>query len=274
MSRDGETLIHLLKGSLGSGILAMPLAFANAGLWFGLISTFIVGLICTYCLQILVECAHTLCRRTHVPSLGFADVAEAAFLSGPHAVRQWSKFARFIINAFLVIDLIGCCCVYIVFVATNVQQVMEYYSHIELDLRWYILSLLLPLILINMIRNLKHMAPCSMVANIFMGVGLAITLYQILGDLPSVTERPFIADWHKLPMFFGTVIFALECVGVIMSLENNMKTPQNFIGCPGVLNVGMGFVIILYASVGFLGYLKFGEETQGSISLNLPVEHV
>lgn len=27
-----ETLVHLLKGSLGSGILAMPLAFVNAGL--------------------------------------------------------------------------------------------------------------------------------------------------------------------------------------------------------------------------------------------------
>lgn len=53
-----------------------------------------------------------------------------------------------------------------------------------------------------------------------------------------------------------------------------MKTPQNFIGCPGVLNFGMGFVISLYALVGFLGYLKYGDETQGSITLNLPVNEV
>lgn len=29
---DVDTLVHLLKGSLGSGILAMPLAFLHAGL--------------------------------------------------------------------------------------------------------------------------------------------------------------------------------------------------------------------------------------------------
>ncbi|CAD7002550.1 unnamed protein product [Ceratitis capitata] len=52
---DLETLVHLLKGSLGSGILAMPMAFLNAGLWFGLIATFAVGALCTYCVHILVN---------------------------------------------------------------------------------------------------------------------------------------------------------------------------------------------------------------------------
>lgn len=56
-----------------------------------------------------------------------------------------------------------------------------------------------------------------------------------------------------------------------MPLENNMKTPNHFIGCPGVLNIGMFFVVLLYSTVGFFGYLRFGEETDGSITLNLPV---
>lgn len=30
---------------------------------------------------------------------------------------------RAMINLFLVVDLLGCCCVYIVFVATNIKQV-------------------------------------------------------------------------------------------------------------------------------------------------------
>jgi len=50
-----ETFIHLLKGSLGSGILAMPLAFMNAGLVFGLVATAIIGFVCTYCVHILVR---------------------------------------------------------------------------------------------------------------------------------------------------------------------------------------------------------------------------
>lgn len=271
---DTETLIHLLKGSLGSGILAMPLAFANAGLWFGLVSTLLIGTICTYCVHILVKCSHILCRRARIPSLAFADIAETAFLAGPEQLHKWSRFARFIINTFLVVDLIGCCCVYVVFVATNIKQVVDYYYELDLDVRVYMAMLLVPLILINLIKKLKYLAPFSMIANGLIAVGMGITMYYIVRDLPPVSERPAIADVQHWPMFFGTVIFALEGIGVVMSLENNMKQPHHFIGCPGVLNTGMAFVVGMYALVGFLGYLKFGESTEASITLNLPVNEL
>lgn len=53
-----------------------------------------------------------------------------------------------------------------------------------------------------------------------------------------------------------------------------MKNPSHFLGCPGVLNFGMAFVVGLYALVGFMGYLKYGEDIQVSITLNLPLEQV
>ncbi|KAK6628811.1 hypothetical protein RUM43_002627 [Polyplax serrata] len=118
-----DTLIHLLKGSLGSGILAMPLAFANAGLFFGVFATVLVGAICTYCVHMLVSCAHTLYRRMKVPTLDYAGVAEAAFLLGPDPVKKYRRLAKACIDSFLFIDLYGCCCVYVVFVARNLKQV-------------------------------------------------------------------------------------------------------------------------------------------------------
>lgn len=250
----------------------MPLAFSNAGLWFGLCATFAIGAICTYCVHILVKCAHVLSRRTQVPSLGFADIAETAFLAGHESLHKWSRLARFVINFFLVVDLLGCCCIYNVFVATNIKQVVEFYFDVHLNIRLYILMLLVPLILINLIRSLKYLAPFSLIANTLMGVGLGITLYYILIDLPPVEEREYLVGVERWPMFFGTVIFALEGIGVVMSLENNMKNPSHFIGCPGVLNFGMGFVVTLYAIFGFLGYLKYGPVTEGSVTLNLPIE--
>lgn len=48
-------LLHLLKSSLGTGILAMPNAFGNAGLLFGSVMTIIVGVLCTHCVWILVS---------------------------------------------------------------------------------------------------------------------------------------------------------------------------------------------------------------------------
>lgn len=49
------SLAHLLKSSLGTGILAMPMAFKNSGLLVGALGTIIVGLICTHCVHILVS---------------------------------------------------------------------------------------------------------------------------------------------------------------------------------------------------------------------------
>ncbi|XP_058449228.1 proton-coupled amino acid transporter-like protein pathetic [Malaya genurostris] len=267
-----DTLIHLIKGSLGSGILAMPLAFKNAGLWFGLGATFAIGVICTYCIHILVKCAHLLCHRERIPSLSFSDVAEIAFRTGPDKVKKYFRMARFSIDLFLVLDLMGCCSIYLVFVATNAKQVVDHYTQSDYNVRYYILLLLAPLICINLIRELKFLTPFSIIANILIGIGVGIIIYYTTRNIPPVSERPAIAPLYRMPMFFGTVIFALEVIGVVMSLENNMKTPQSFIGCPGVLSIGMSFVVLLYTSVGFLGYLKYGDETKSSITLNLPVE--
>lgn len=269
---DWDTLAHLLKGSLGSGILSMPLAFSHAGLTTGLVSTILIGIICTYCVHILVKSAHILYKRNRVPSLGFAELAHAAFLAGPKSFHPWAQFAKAMINFFLVVDLLGCCCVYIGFVAKNLKQVIDFYVHTDIDQRIYMACLLPILIAVNMIRNLKYLSPFSMLANILIGTGMGITFYYVCQDLPAYSDRPQVVEIGQLPMFFGTAIFALEGIGVVMPLENNMKTPSHFIGCPGVLNTGMAFVVVLYSVTGFLGFLKYGSKTEPSITLNLPNE--
>lgn len=137
-----------------------------------------------------------------------------------------------------------------------------------------IAALLLPLILLSWVPNLKYLAPVSMVANVFMGVGLGITFYYLAQDLPVPSTRPAIGTLAALPGFFSITIFAMEAIGVVMPLENQMKTPQNLIGICGVLNKGMSGVTLVYILLGFLGYLRFGEATAGSITLNLPTEEM
>lgn len=58
----------------------------------------------------------------------------------------------------------------------------------------------------------------------------------------------------------------------ILPLENNMKTPQDFGGWTGVLNTAMVIVSTLYISMGFYGYLKYGDDVEGSITFSLPHE--
>lgn len=61
----------------------------------------------------------------------------------------------------------------------------------------------------------------------------------------------------------------MEGIGVVLPVENTMASPQHFLGCPGVLNITMSIVVLLYMIMGFLGYVRYGNEAKGSITLNL-----
>ncbi|XP_014680517.1 PREDICTED: proton-coupled amino acid transporter 2-like [Priapulus caudatus] len=81
-----------------------------------------------------------------------------------------------------------------------------------------------------------------------------------------------VGDLTGMPLFFGSAIYAFEGIGVVLPLENKMKSPEDFAGLTGVLNTSMTLVAAMYIMVGFYGYLKYGDDVLGSITLNLPHE--
>ncbi|XP_031356793.1 proton-coupled amino acid transporter-like protein CG1139 isoform X1 [Photinus pyralis] len=268
-----ETLFHLLKGSLGTGILAMPKAFSNAGYALATVGTIFIGFICTYCIHLLIKCEYELCKRRKIPSLTYPGTAEAAFAEGPGPAKKFAPYSGYMVNIFLLIYQLGACCVYIVFIAVNIQAVANHYVG-DIAVELYMVMFLIPLILLNWIRNLKRLAPLSTFANFITVISFAITLYYIFKTGPTFEEREPVSVIENIPLFFGTVLFALEAVGVIIPLENEMKTPQAFGGVFGVLNKGMSLIVTLYTVIGLLGYLTYGPITEGSITLNLPKEDI
>lgn len=64
----------------------------------------------------------------------------------------------------------------------------------------------------------------------------------------------------------------MEGIGAVMPVENSMSKPQQFLGYPSVLLIAMTVVIIMYTVLGFLGFVRFGDEIRGSITLNLPTD--
>lgn len=263
-----ETLLHLLKGSLGTGILAMPKAFYHAGYGVGIVATIIIGVFCTYCMRILVSSEYELCKRKKVASLSYPATAEAALSEGPAPLRRFAKASIHTINVFLMVYQLGSCCVYTVFIATNLQTALDTYVS-DIDVRLYMLAILLPLILVNWIRNLKFLAPCSTVANFITFISFGIILYYIFREPLTFEHREVIGNVENFPLYFGTVLFALEAIGVILPLENEMKKPKVFMRTFGVLNIGMGTIVFLYTGIGFFGYIRYGSAIEGSITLSL-----
>lgn len=202
--------------------------------------------------------------------MNFSEVAEVAFANGPKWGRPYAKFSKVLILQSLFWTYFGTCSVYTVIIATNFQQVIEHQLEAKYSLRLCIAALLIPLILLAWVPNLKYLAPVSMVANLLMATGLGITFYYLVKDEPT-PDLPSIGKIAEFPEFFSITIFAMEAIGVVMPLENQMRTPQNFVGVCGVLNLGMSGVTLVYILLGFLGYRCYGAATEPSITLNLPI---
>ncbi|XP_030570511.1 proton-coupled amino acid transporter-like protein CG1139 [Drosophila novamexicana] len=268
-TNNWQTFAHFLKASIGTGVLAMPSAFAHAGYVNGLVFTVIIGLLALYCLHILIDCMYILCKRQRVPYVSFSEAMKLGLQQGPPCLRCLAPIAAPFVDGFLAFYHFGICCVYVVFIAESIKQLVDEYL-VEWDVRLHMCLLIVPLLLIFSIRNLKLLAPFSSAANLLLFVGFGIVLYYILVDLPPLSERDAFVHYSKLPTFFGTVLFALEAVGVILAIEENMATPRAYVQPCGIMNWGMSIVLSLYVFLGFFGYWKYGAEAKGSVTLNIP----
>ncbi|XP_005943850.1 proton-coupled amino acid transporter 1 isoform X3 [Maylandia zebra] len=278
-----QTLIHLLKGNIGTGLLGLPLAVKNAGLVLGPISLLVMGIIAVHCMKLLVMCSHHLSAKMNRPSLTYGEAVQYGMENVPW-LRRHSQWGKRTVNLFLIITQLGFCCVYFVFLSDNVKQVVEaanattiscqtnYTNQTQVlvpsfDSRLYMLCFLPAIILLVFIRNLKCLAPFSLGANVAMTASLFLIYYYSLTNISNPTDLPKVGRAKDYPLFFGTAIFAFEGIGVVLPLENKMQRPQRF---TQVLYLGMGIVTFLYISLGTIGYMCFGEHIGGSITLNLP----
>ncbi|XP_049885848.1 proton-coupled amino acid transporter-like protein CG1139 [Pectinophora gossypiella] len=263
-----ETLVHLLKCSLGTGILAMPQAFSRSGLITGVIATIIIGGMITHCLHVLVKAQYNLCKRRRVPLLTYPESMVAALEIGPRPLRRFAKSSAVVVDVFLVVYQLGICCVYTVFIAGTFKKIVDPYY--EMSIEVHMLIIMLPLIAANCIRHLKILAPFSNFANFLTLVGLGIVVYYLLTAEKSTEPLDLFGSLAEFPLFFGTTLFALTAVGVVVALENNMESPKDFGKPLGVLNLGMAFIVTLYVVIGVIGYIFCVSSCSDSITLDMP----
>jgi len=305
---DAQTMMHILKANIGTGILAMPNAFKNIGLWLGFIMVPIVGAVCIHCMNILIASHNQLCDRFNYESLDYDQVAALALACGPRWARRLAKRANIVVTTLLTFTQVGFCCVYTLFVVENIQLLMLNLFQLEYSTSTY-LMLVFPIIgLTSCTSNLKHLARISTLANLLQLTGLGLILFDLLqfhtyssnflaassgleaqqaanvtagAPLAQVSNASsqlnirvsqFVSDdiLAGLPLFFATSVYAFEGIGVVLPVIKEMQHPERITGLNGVLNSSMSLVAILYMAVGFFGYAKYGQFVQASITLNLP----
>lgn len=268
---NSDALISLLKCVVGTGCLALPLAFFYAGLAGGIILTILVTGLLIYGMQLLIMCMVESSRRNMVGYMTFPQTMKYALSVGPKSCQCTSKFAGHLVNGILMFSHYGVCVVYIVFVSVNVKQVVDYYlSELDIRLSCAIVGILsIPLFLL---RQLKYLVPTNMIANVLMYTGFACILYYYFRGLPPIDTMVIFN--HQLPLFLGILLFATSSVGVMLAIEQKMSKPAAYLGWNGVLTRAAVFVAATYILFGFLGYWRYGSELEASVTLNMPTDEI
>ncbi|KAK3700432.1 hypothetical protein QZH41_015292, partial [Actinostola sp. cb2023] len=269
--------MHLIKANLGIGVLGLPFAVMNAGIVVGPLLILFTGIIIMHCMHLLVQSSHAFCDRWRListrglsnyfyrskyMSLGYAEVAEMAVgLYYP----QKKSIGSLLVNIFLIFTQLGFCCIYLIFVAETLQQILT--EQMYLDVKVWIAIILAPVILLSFIRTLKVMAVLSAIANVLYVSGIVCLLIYAGQTIQNPETFPKFVGFASIPLSFSSIVFAFEAIGVILPVENMMALPRVF---RHVINGAMLVVLLVAVLLGTLGYLSCGQQCLGSFTLNLP----
>ncbi|XP_044757220.1 proton-coupled amino acid transporter 2-like [Coccinella septempunctata] len=267
------TLMHHMKGNIGTGIFAMGDAMKHAGIILGPVGLTFLGILNLYCQHQLVRAADQVAfNHDYNVKPDYAETVMVGFMDGPEKTRNLCFFMKRLVNAFLIITEMGFCCVYLVFMGESLEKTLAIYGIHNFSTRILILFTFLPIWIMSLMNNLKVLVPASMMANVLTLAGLLITLYYNFLDIPDPWRLPLVAEWQKIPLFFGTALFSFEAIGLVLPMYNEMKNPRHFNSWYGVMNVGMIYVIAMNVLVGASSYITWGEDIKASVTLNLPAE--
>ncbi|KOC69284.1 Proton-coupled amino acid transporter 1 [Habropoda laboriosa] len=267
---DVKSLMNLVKSVVGTGLFALPNAYAGVGLIVGVIGTILMGLLITVSLHILLRIHHRMCVRTEKPVLNYDEVVVASLAAKSGKPWLSAPVATYFIDIAILVCYIGVGAVCVVFVSGTIQESFD--ANRTIDQGYYALMLFPLFFLINMVKYLSDIAIVSIIGNVLLFcsalIGVVLALNDGIGD-KWILIGPAASLY---PKFIGTAFFSLSSPGIALAVEHDMKTPWNYTKSYGVLNQGMLYITLLHTFVGAVGYLKWGSNAFGNFIRNHP-EH-
>lgn len=245
----GSAIMTMVKAIIGGGFLGLPFAFHESGWVLGLIAFPLIALLTGYCMLLLIHVklyAHM--SRATTPS----DIAQAAF----------GIVGKRILDVVLVIDSIGCCLSYFMFITHNMEIITGVRQEIWAAVFFVIL------LLAAFIRPIKLISYFAYVANVCVGIGVVVLIVAIFVAMePEGKAVAF--NWGEFPIFLGIVFFAFQAIELALPVHNSMKNNNKF---PLVMIIVLATCLILYMFFGMMGYLRLGDNALSMITEAINVE--
>ncbi|ORX49749.1 hypothetical protein BCR36DRAFT_412717 [Piromyces finnis] len=272
-----SSIITLSNTLLGSGMLAMPAAFASSGLYMGILNIAIFGGGALYGLWLLTRCATYTGRNSSFFSLSMITFPNASiFFDLAISIKCFGVSVSYliIVGDLMPIVTIG------LFPSVPMNSVLLTREF------WITVSVLLiiPLAFMRKLDSMRHTSFISLLAILYL---FFIVIYyyfipfrtnevQLRRDLskdtvpelnPSYPVNPKVENFIFSMNFFKNLpifVFAFTCHQNILSVYNEMKDNSQK-NVNKVISSSIVFGMILYWVVGIYGYLTFGDQTESNV---------
>ncbi|KAJ3258800.1 neutral amino acid transporter [Chytriomyces hyalinus] len=249
-----KAFFMLIKSFVGTGVLFLPKAFSMGGMGFSIILMIIFGWMTLHCMLLLLETSRSL-------GGSFGDIGEKLY--GPPV--------RYLVLGSIAVSQAGFACAYYIFISQNLRDLVMLASDCTIILPAWVYILLQVIIYVPLawVRKIKFFSWTSLIADVFILLGLLYIFYQDIFILSTAGPSPDII-WFNLesfPIFIGTALFAFEGICLILPIAESMKHPEQF---PMVLTLCITLIGTTFIVIGATGYLTFGNTVETIIFLNMP----
>ncbi|KHJ89921.1 transmembrane amino acid transporter protein [Oesophagostomum dentatum] len=204
-------------------------------------------------------------------ALDYGEMAAEAFAS-----RRLEPLRIFAIPAMVIANLcvmglqLGFCSAFYIFVVDHSKEAIDHIFSTNFS-RDSLFFIALPFFLfIGSIRNLVILSWIGLMGNVLLVASMGIIVVKmILMDHYPFSQLPSYTSVEGAMLSAGSIVYAFASQGVILPLENKMKKPKEMFGPRGVITTASIVIFFINTVTGFLGYVTYGQELKGSITLNL-----
>lgn len=254
----GWNVTNLIQGT---GILGVPYAVRMGG-WAAVAANAKIAFLCCYTGKLLIECLYERSRKGMLKRVrvNYPEVGEAV----------WPGWGNRIVSVVQFCEMFGGVISYLVLLGTIFSDILSKYKSLNFDI--YTWSSICACIALPgfFLRRVSVIAWISMISVFaLMSSIMTIIIYSITKYKDMSFEKVPGFDIRKFPIGFGVIVFSYTAHAVFPGVEGSMRRPEQY---PMMMNVAFLLAAIVKVAFGLLPVLRFGEDTNQAITVNLKTD--
>ncbi|CAH0478062.1 unnamed protein product [Peronospora belbahrii] len=248
-----HALLTLLKSFVGTGILFLPDGFRSGGILFSPFCLTLVAILTLFAMLRLLQC-----RQLVGGTYGYI---------GFQAYGSWG---RRMVQSSIILMQTGFCCTYVIFVAQNLSQVVEFLGY-NINPSMLILLQFAIYVPLSWIRYISYFSISNLIADVFILYGLVFILgnsfWLLATQGPAKDVELF--NQQDYAVFIGTSIFTFEGIGLVLPTQSSLNKARQK-RFPRLLTWTVVGLLCFYSFFAGINYITFGSRITPMATSSLP----